>query len=120
MDPNMISQLLGGSGTPVPTMPDVPQDTGSASDAPQGPEDCSPLMVEALDKLQNMGIPFVGDIVHLLNKGGGSMQSWKTLIKTIDDYGKHKNAVVAENIGNIQNNRQSEVNNPQPPGSYQF
>jgi hypothetical protein len=126
MDPNMISQLLGGSGTPVPDstsiMPEMPQE--APQEAPQAmPEemsDPSPLMVEALDKLQNMGIPFVGDIVHLLTKGGGSVQSWKTLLKTIDAYGKHKDSVVADNIGNGSGNGQSEVNNPQPPGSYQF
>jgi hypothetical protein len=74
-----------------------------------------------------MGIPFVGDIVHLLTKGGGSVQSWQTLIKTIDAYGKHKNSVVADNVGNGQGGGQvlgqnsgAGVNNPQPPGSYQF
>ena len=127
MDPNAIAELLqsasqGGAIPPVPeTMNENPEkeEMKGSSENYEGGEDCSPYMVEALDKLQNMGIPFVGDIVHLLMKGGGSMQSWQTLLKTIDAYGKHKNALVAENIGGGQKSG-AEVNNPQPPGSYQF
>lgn len=122
MDPNAISELLqsasqSGSIPPVPEMMDMPQEKEEVKSSNESfengsGEDCSPFMVEALDKLQNMGIPFVGDIVHLLMKGGGSMQSWQTLLKTIDAYGKHKNSLVVDNIGN--------KNMAQPPGSYQM
>ena len=112
----MIAELLQGAsqGGVIPPVPDSAP-SHSQKDYQAAGEDCSPLMVEALDKLQNMGIPFVGDIVNLLMKGGGSQQSWQTLLKTIDSYGKHKNSVAADNVGNKQ-----EMPNPQPPGSYQF
>jgi hypothetical protein len=125
MDPNAIAELLqsatqGGTIPPAPpTAPEMGVPQAVSSGVPEGtpPEgesqDFFPLLAEALDKLQNMGVPFVGDIVHLLTKGGGSVQSWKTLLKTIDDYGKHKDSVIADNIGNGQPN-------PQPPGSYQI
>jgi len=126
MDPNMLSQILGqGGGPQMPPPPPVAGDTqGSAQDASVG--DFTPLLVEALDKMANIGIPFVGDITHLLLLGGGNEQTWQTLIKTIDAYGKHKNSVVANNIPSIQGGpagggkpqSMPTQENPQPPGVY--
>ena len=57
-----------------------------------------PLLDQALSKLANMGVPFVSDISHLIMTGGGNPQSWQTLLKAIDAYGKHKQSVQAGNV----------------------
>jgi len=111
MDPNMISQLLGGGGVPVPDASQMPQ-APDPQESQATQSDTMRMLDQALDKMANIGIPFVGDIAHLLLTGG-SQQSWDSLLKTIDSYGKHKNSLVADKIpkGPTQEN-------PTPPGSY--
>lgn len=122
MDPNAIAELLQ-SASATGAIPPAPIGMMNNQNQPESPpsfpdgesQDFFPLLAEALDKLQNMGVPFVGDITNLLLKGGGSQQSWASLLKAIDAYGKHKNSVVADNVRGVEM-----ANNPQPPGSYQI
>lgn len=123
MDPNMISQLLGGQGTPTPPSAGLPPGGAPPSNTPSGPP-WIPLLGQALDKLANMGVPFAGEIAKLVLMGGGNPQTWQTLIKTIDAYGKHKASVQGASLQGAtapppEPPPQPMVpGSPQPPGVY--
>jgi hypothetical protein len=131
----MLSQLLGGQGgqPPIPQGPQGPPPGGAPMGqgaAPQGPTSQGgqppwiPLLAQSLDKLANMGVPFAGEIAKLVLMGGGNPQTWQTLIKTIDAYGKHKASVQGASIQGAtppppQAPPQPMVPGaPQPPGVY--
>jgi hypothetical protein len=134
MDPNMISQLLGGQGTPTPPSGATVGQGTNPQPSQGGQPPWIPLLAQSLDKLANMGVPFVGDIARLVLMGGGTPQTWNTLIKTIDSYGKHKQSVQgasiqggpAGGIGVSQGEQPAAPppqpmptqENPQPPGVY--
>ncbi len=124
MDPQILQQLMGAGGTPP--VPQGPPTGGTQSPPqPSGPP-WMPLLGQALDKLSNMGVPFVGDIAHLIMVGGGNPQTWQTLLKTIDAYGKHKQSVQGASMGAGPTSPQPPPappqpmtpGNPQPPGVY--
>ena len=101
MNPQMLQQLLGGQGSPsapATSGPQAPQ--GGQAGPQQGPSGPPwiPLLDQALSKLANMGVPFASDISNLIMSGGGSPQTWGTLLKAIDAYGKHKQSVQAGNV----------------------
>ena len=103
----MLAQMLGGQGgpsspatagpqpTPGPQAPQGGQQGPGAS--PSGPP-WIPLLDQALSKMSNLGIPFASDISQMIMSGGGSPQTWGTLLKAIDAYGKHKQSVQAGNV----------------------
>ena len=76
--------------------------TTSSSPPPQGGQQSGPpwipMLDQALSKMSNLGIPFASDISHMIMSGGGSPQTWGTLLKAIDAYGKHKQSVQAGNV----------------------
>ena len=100
----MLAQMLqGGPSAPATSGPQ--QGPPPGSQAPQGGQQGPqsgppwiPLLDQALSKLANMGVPFASDISNLIMSGGGSPQTWGTLLKAIDAYGKHKQSVQAGNV----------------------
>ena len=92
----MLAQMLGGQGGG----PSAPSTSPGSLPPPQGPSGPPwiPMLDQALSKMSNLGIPFASDISHMIMSGGGSPQTWGTLLKAIDAYGKHKQSVQAGNV----------------------
>ena len=117
MNPQMLQQLLGGQGSPSSPATSGPQASQGGQQGPgAGPSGPPwiPLLDQALSKLANMGVPFASDISNLIMSGGGNPQSWGTLLKAIDAYGKHKQSVQA---GNVPQPGQTPQPGPQSPPS---
>ena len=100
----MLAQMLqGGQGGPsAPATAGPQQGPPPGPQAPQGGQQSGPpwipLLDQALSKMSNLGIPFASDISQMIMSGGGSPQTWGTLLKAIDAYGKHKQSVQAGNV----------------------
>ena len=107
----MLAQMLGGQGGG----PSAPSTSPGSLPPPQGPSGPPwiPMLDQALSKMSNLGIPFASDISHMIMSGGGSPQTWGTLLKAIDAYGKHKQSVQA---GNVPQPGQPAPQGP-PPGA---
>ena len=111
----MLAQMLGGQGGG----PSAPSTSPGSLPPPQGGQQSGPpwipMLDQALSKMSNLGIPFASDISHMIMTGGGSPQTWGTLLKAIDAYGKHKQSVQAGNVSQPSPQPEQPQQGPQQP-----